>query len=107
MEKVCFQENEQQFSQSELTPPMVEPIIFKLGFLGNNMKVELIFDGPYETPPGTNQYLLELLASSRVPTKVRDIIMTKDSLIPIYLQKPIWMHERKGSSVHQTIRPLP
>jgi hypothetical protein len=45
MEKACFQENEMRFSQSELTPPMQEPMLSELGYLADTLAAEEILKG--------------------------------------------------------------
>ena len=71
MEIACFTENETRFRQTELTPPMVSPIIDDLGFLGDTDSVEAILAGHYSPPPGTDPYLQELLRALRMPSSIR------------------------------------
>ena len=72
MENACFQENETRFSQSEMTPPMQEPMISELGYLADTPAIEEILKGSYEPPDGTDKYMKELLDEMRMPQVIRD-----------------------------------
>jgi hypothetical protein len=70
MERACFLENESRFSQTEDTPPMMEPTLSKLGWLGDTEAVEQILLGHYVSPPGTDKYMIELLNELRMPANI-------------------------------------
>jgi hypothetical protein len=84
MERACFSENETRFSQTELTPPMTEPTLSDLGFLGDTEQADQILAGNYVPPPGTNKYMAELLEELRMPPSVRKSI-AKDGPISVVI----------------------
>ena len=72
MEFACFQENETQFSQSENTPPMMEPTVSELGYLAETLEADQILQGCYDPPEGTDKYMIELLEELRMPQTIRE-----------------------------------
>ena len=76
MESACFHENESRFSQTELSPPMMEPMLSELGILGDTDQADAILDGTYVAPPGTDRYMVELLHEMRRPSAIRQSIVS-------------------------------
>jgi hypothetical protein len=72
MEQACFTENDQRFSQSESTPPMVEPLISDLGYLGDTTAAEEILAGTYKIPSGIDQYTVKLINELRTLKVIRN-----------------------------------
>jgi hypothetical protein len=72
MEQACFTENDHRFSQSESTPPMVEPLISDLGYLGDTTAAEEILAGTYKIPSGIDQYTVKLINELRTPEVIRN-----------------------------------
>jgi hypothetical protein len=56
MEEACIEENIARFSQSQDTPPMMEPLVDQLGYLADTTEAEEILQGTYQPPEGTNYY---------------------------------------------------
>ena len=67
MEQACIQENIERFSQSKDTPPMIEPLILDLGYLGNTIEAQSILDGTYQPSPNIDPYAKLLLQELRMP----------------------------------------
>ena len=61
IEQVCMMENEAQFSQSEGTPLMTEPLLSDIGYFANGPKVEDILNGTYIAPDGLDPYATKLM----------------------------------------------
>jgi hypothetical protein len=81
MEQACFAENEIRFRQTEHTPPMSEPMISELGFLGDTEQCEDILNGRYSPPRSTDPYMIELLTELRMPQRVRTSLEAHNGII--------------------------
>ena len=80
MERACFEENESRFSQSDMTPPMVSPILDELGILGDTDAIEQILEGNYVAPEGTDPYMKELLEEMRMPAAIRNSVQAEGTI---------------------------
>jgi hypothetical protein len=67
-----MENNEQHFQMTETTPPMQEPLVTELGYLGNTEAARQILDGTYVYPNGinlpTHQFLSSLQATAPITT---------------------------------------
>ena len=61
VEKVIMENNTKCFRLTENTPPMQEPLLLNLGYLGDTLEAEAILNGTYECPPEVDNYTREFL----------------------------------------------
>jgi hypothetical protein len=86
METACFVENDSRFSQSESTPPMMEPLLSDLGYLADTQAAEEILAGTYTIPSGVDEYTAKLIKELRTPEVIRrnpsivDYVSTDDHI---------------------------
>ena len=67
IENKIMEMNERCFHLTKTTPPMQEPLLGQLGYLGNMEAAKQILEGTYEYPPGMSpatQQFLEALPPS-------------------------------------------
>jgi hypothetical protein len=62
--------NSARFRLTENTPPMQEPLLSDLGYLGDTDAADAILDGTYICPPEVDDYTKEFLACLQQPTQV-------------------------------------
>lgn len=61
IERVCMEENDPKYHQTENTPCMQSPLFELLGRYGETEFGQQVLDGTFEAPEGTSQYVIELL----------------------------------------------
>jgi hypothetical protein len=71
MVNAFFKENDSRFSQSELTPPMLSPLVEDLGYLAETEMADQVLAGCYEPIQEVDRYARELLQELRLPEIVR------------------------------------
>jgi len=76
VEAKIMQNNEKCFSLTENSPPMIEPLQSKLGFLADTDAARCILNGTYVCPPGVGECTKEFLQSLKVlePRELEDLI---------------------------------
>ena len=65
-----MENNEQHFQMMETTPPMQEPLVTELGYLGNTEAARQILDGTYVYPNGINLPTQQFLSSLQVTAPI-------------------------------------
>ena len=70
IEAACMQENERRFRQANDTPFMVPPLSDEVGHSGIGKVADLILQGRYVPPPGTDPYAAQLIRHLRMHEKV-------------------------------------
>jgi hypothetical protein len=67
-----MENNECWFCMMEATPPMQEPLVSKLGYLGNTEAAKQILNGTYVCPNGVNLPTQQFPSSLQVMTPITD-----------------------------------
>ena len=97
IEDACITENLQRFSQSNNTPPMTEPLLTDLGYLADTPEAQMILDGTYQAPPGTDYYTTLLLNELRMPDSIRNDPMPQTTVTPTQNQQA-WKRQKEQIS---------
>ena len=67
VEMKIMENNTKRFRLTENTPPMQEPLLSDLGYLGDTPEAEMIMDGTYVCPPGVDEYTQDFFQCLRRP----------------------------------------
>jgi hypothetical protein len=67
MERACFTENDNIFSQSKFRPPMSEPLLFGLRVSCPYSSSEEILANTYKKPSGVDEYTAKLINKLQIP----------------------------------------
>lgn len=97
MEEACIAENISRFTQSEDTPPMIEPLLSDLGYLADTPEAESILNGTYQPPAGVDYYAKLFLRELRMPENVRRNPMTSTTVTPA-ANKHAWLKQKESVS---------
>jgi hypothetical protein len=97
MEQRIMENNSRWFCLMESTPPMQEPLVSQLGYLGNTEAASQILNGTYVCPPEleteTQLFILALRVTSptMMASKVSTLVTKEDF-------KSYWKHARERTS---------
>jgi hypothetical protein len=97
MEQRIMENNSRWFRLMESTPPMQEPLVSQLGYLGNMEAASQILNGTYVCPPEleteTQLFISALRVTSRtmMVSKVSTLVTKEDF-------KSYWKHARERTS---------
>jgi hypothetical protein len=86
IEAGCRWENQRRFSQTNCTPPMIQPLRTQLGFLSISSDAKDVLEGNFQARAGIDPYaarLLEKLKKTPIP-KTEDRFRSVSLQIPIY-----------------------
>ena len=97
IEDACIAENDSRFSQSEGTPPMIEPLLTDLGYLADTPEAAAILEGSYIPPPETDKYAILFLQELRMPENVRNNPMSDVEVTP-ERNKAAWSKQKEAVS---------
>lgn len=97
MEEACIDENLSRFTQSEGTPPMMEPLLSDLGYLGDTTEADEILQGTYQPPAGTDYYAKLFLRELRMPDNVKLHPMPQMDVTPEG-NRSAWLKQKESVS---------
>jgi hypothetical protein len=92
----CANQTVKNYSQTQDTPPMTEPLLLHIGYLAETAKAQQILDGTYQPPPDLDPHAKKFLDELRMPTIVKKNRIPAD--IPTAEHTQFWkgMDKRKG-----------
>ena len=97
MEQACIKENIERFSQSNNTPPMTEPLVSELGFLGNMEEAQSILNDTYQPPEDIDPYAKLLIQELHMPENTCANPMKETEVTPTS-NKSAWNKQKEQIS---------